>query len=146
MKDVDFAWVKPGLNLNGHTISVRKWPAPKLMNDPSDKDKTRASVFSAWFPGIVRLAFDAAAQGKGVKCESDGDLYIVGRLVSCTAGNTVAKAIIGFGAGTSTATWDIALIDRQNKEVLAGFHHKVGSHSSFSTLDTKAQSGTCQRL
>jgi hypothetical protein len=136
MKGVDYAWVKPGLNLNGHVISVRKWPLPKLESE-SDRNKARANVFSVWFPQNLRLGLSSIGQGK-LKVEGEGDIYLIGRIVACKAGSRAAKAIIGFGAGTEAATFDLALVNHQTKEILAGFHHRVASHWT-STLDTKSQ-------
>jgi len=137
MENVDWAWIKPGLNLNGHTVTVLKWQNFKIQST-SDKDITRASVFRAWFPGNLRLACETNWQGK-VKVANEGDILLTGRVVDCNAGSVVAKSLIGFGAGSENATWDLALVDKASKEVLAAFHHRVISATGFSTLDTKAQ-------
>ena len=137
MENVDWAWIKPGLNLNGHTVVVTKWQNHKIRSTKV-KDVTRASVFRAWFPGNLRLACETNWQGK-VTVANEGDIALVGRVVECDAGSAVAKALIGFGAGSESATWDLALVDKATQEILAAFHHRVVSASGFSTLDTKAQ-------
>ncbi|MCS7182318.1 MAG: DUF4410 domain-containing protein [Thermoanaerobaculum sp.] len=67
----------------------------------------------------------------------EGELVLTGRIVDCNAGSWAAKIWIGMGAGASSATWDIKLVDRQSGDTLLALHHRAISGTDRSTIDDK---------
>lgn len=136
--DVDFFWMKPGLDLNGRTIAMKVWEDPAMLRKGRDgKDNAKATALTDSFPGMLRGALSGALTGKVKVSRTEGDLELLGRFVDANAGSKAAKWLIGLGAGSETATWDLKIVDAKTKEVLVAVHHRAISGTAMSTIDDK---------
>jgi hypothetical protein len=136
--DVDFFWVKPGLDLSGHVIHMKPWEDPAMLRKGRDgKDNAKATEITDSFPGMLRGALTGAFNGKAKVSRSEGDLALVGRFVDANAGSKAAKWLIGLGAGSETATWDLKILDAKSGEVLLAVHHRAISGTAMSNIQDK---------
>ncbi len=136
--DVDFFWVKPGLNLAGRTIQMKAWEDPSMLRKGRDgKDNAKATELTDAFPAMLRGALAGAFNGKAKVSRTEGDLTLTGRFVDANAGNKVAKWLIGLGAGSETATWDLKVLDTKTGEVLLAVHHRAISLTAMSNIQDK---------
>ncbi|GLH73209.1 hypothetical protein GETHLI_17110 [Geothrix limicola] len=136
--DVDYYWIKPGLNLGGHTVFMKAWEDPAMLRKGRDgKDNAKATELTDSFPGMLRGALTGAFNGKAKVSRSDGDLALVGRFVDANAGSKAAKWLIGLGAGSETATWDLKIVDAKSGEVLMAIHHRAISGTAMSNIQDK---------
>lgn len=137
--DIDYFWVKPGFDLQGRTLFVGPWEDPVMLakkkRDP--KDSAKASELTDLFPGRLRGALSHALSGIATVSRDSGDVAVVGRIVDCNAGSKAAKMMIGWGAGSSNATWDLKFVDRASGELLLAVHHRVVSGTTMSEVDDK---------
>lgn len=137
---LDYFWVKPGLSLEGARIQVAEWPDPVFLGSKADvdnKDSARAFELSGSMPGWIRGALSNALTGYAEVSKDDGDYVLSGRFVDVNAGNQVAKWMVGLGAGSATATWDIKLTDKKTGELVAAIHHRSVSGTRMSDIDDK---------
>lgn len=136
--DVDFFWVKPGLNLAGRTLQMKAWEDPTMLRKGRDgKDNAKATELTDAFPAMLRGALAGAFNGKAKVSRTEGDLTLTGRFVDANAGNKVAKWLIGLGAGSETATWDLKVLDTKTGEVLLAVHHRAISLTAMSNIQDK---------
>ncbi len=68
---------------------------------------------------------------------TSGDIVVEGRIVDCSTGNRAAKVLVGLGAGAGSTVIDVRFKDAASGEVVAGFHHRVVSGTSWSTTGSK---------
>jgi hypothetical protein len=137
-EDVDFFWIKPGLDLGGHSIFMKPWEDPVMLRKGRDgKDNAKATELTDSFPGMLRGALTGAVNGKAKFSRTEGDLVLVGRFVDANAGSKAAKWLIGMGAGSETATWDLKVVDPKTGELLLAVHHRVISGTAMSTIQDK---------
>ena len=140
-EDVDYLWVSPGFALDGKKIAFAPWPEPKFLGaDAGDrdlKDKRLAEEMNADMPEIWGGAFRRGFGDRITLAEEGADLRVEGRIVDCSAGSNVAKALVGWGAGAGNTTIDLRFVDTSSGEVVAGLHHRVVSGTSWSTTDSK---------
>ncbi|HJV90434.1 MAG TPA: DUF4410 domain-containing protein [Holophagaceae bacterium] len=135
---VDFVWVKPGLKLAGHTIWMKPWEDPAMLNKDRDgKDNAKATVLTDTIPSTLRGALTGAFGAKAKFSRSEGDLELIGRIADCNAGSAAAKWFVGFGAGSETVTFDFKIVDPKSGEVLFAAHHRTISGTNMSTIDGK---------
>lgn len=139
-KEIDFLWVKPGLNLAGHQIRLRSWePAVMLQKQRDERDVKKADELTYLFPLVLRNTLGSAF-GKRVKLSSsDGDLTLTGRFVDVNAGSQNAKLFIWMGAGSGTATWDLKLVDSRTNELMLAVHHRCVSGSALTEVQDKLE-------
>lgn len=136
--DVDFFWMKPGLVLNDRIIAMKVWEDPVMLRKGRDgKDNAKATALTDSFPGMLRGALSGALTGKVKVSRTDGDLELLGRFVDANAGSKAAKWLIGLGAGSETATWDLKIVDAKTRELLVAVHHRAISGTAMSTIDDK---------
>ncbi|WP_243287404.1 DUF4410 domain-containing protein [Geothrix terrae] len=136
--DVDFFWIKPGLDLTGHTVFMKPWEDPAMLRKGRDgKDNAKATELTDSFPGMLRGALTGAVNGKAKVSRTEGDLTLVGRFVDANAGSKAAKWLIGLGAGSETATWDLKVVDTKTGELLLAVHHRSISGTAMSTIQDK---------
>lgn len=136
--DVDFFWVKPGLDLTGRTVWMKPWDDPAMLRKGRDgKDHAKATALTDSFPGMLRGALSGAVNGKVKVSRSEGDVVLLGRFVDANAGSKAAKWLIGLGAGSETATWDLKLVDAKTGELLVALHHRAISGTAMSSIDDK---------
>lgn len=136
--EVDFYWIKPGLDLAGRTVHMRPWEDPTMLRKGRDgKDNAKATELTDTFPGMLRGALTGAVHGKVKWSRTEGDLALVGRFVDANAGSKAAKWLIGLGAGSETATWDLKILDPKTGEVLLAVHHRAISGTAMSTIQDK---------
>lgn len=137
--DIDYLWVKPGFSIEGRTIHVAPWEdfvfLQKAKRDA--KDASKAGELTELMPSRLRGMLVQVLDGKAKVSRDEGDLVLVGRFVDVNAGSKAAKWIVGFGAGSATATWDLKLVDRASGEVLAAIHHRAVSGTNMSEIDDK---------
>lgn len=136
--DVDFFWIKPGLDLSGRTIHMKPWDDPAMLRKGRDgKDNAKATELTDSFPGMLRGALSGAFNGKAKVSRSEGDLALVGRFVDANSGSKAAKWLVGFGAGSETATWDLKILDLKTGELLLAVHHRAISGTAMSNIQDK---------
>ncbi len=136
--DVDFFWIKPGLDLTGHTLYMKPWDDPAMLRKGRDgKDNAKATEITDSFPGMLRGALNGAFNGKAKVSRTEGDLVLVGRFVDANAGSKAAKWLIGLGAGSETATWDLKILDPKSGETLLAVHHRAISGTAMSNIQDK---------
>lgn len=137
-EDVDFFWIKPGLDLTGHTLHMKPWDDPVMLRKGRDgKDNAKATELTDAFPAMLRGALAGAFNGKAKVSRTEGDLALTGRFVDANAGNKVAKWLIGLGAGSETATWDLKILEPKTGEVLVAVHHRAISLTAMSNIQDK---------
>lgn len=136
--DIDYLWVREGFSLDGTTVHVASWQEPAFLGKDRDtKDKARAHELTDNMPRWLRGVLASALSGRAEVSSEGGDLRLEGRFVDVNAGSNAAKWLVGFGAGSATATWDMKLVDVETGEILAGFHHRSVSGTSMSDVDDK---------
>ena len=137
---LDYFWVKPGFSLQGKTIQIADWPDPVFLGakgDVDNKDSARAFELSGSMANWIRGTLSNALSGYAQASKDDGDYVLSGRFVDVNAGNKVAKWMVGFGAGSATATWDMKLVDKKTGELVAAIHHRSVSGTHMSDIDDK---------
>ena len=135
---IDYLWVKPGFQLAGRKIQVEDWADPHFLGKKRDaKDSAKAVELSEKLPGLVRGALMSALEGVAEVSRKEGDLAMSGRIVDCNAGSKAAKWLVGLGAGSASATWDMKLVDKASGEVVLALHHRVISGTTMSEIDDK---------
>lgn len=136
--DVDYAWVKPGLDLSGRVLFMKPWEDPAMLRKGRDgKDNAKATELTDSFPGMLRGALTGAFNGRAKVSRTEGDLILVGRFVDANAGSKAAKWLIGLGAGSETATWDLKVLDSKTGELLLAIHHRSISGTAMSNIQDK---------
>ena len=70
---------------------------------------------------------------------------LVGRLVDSNAGSMNAKFFVWMGAGSSTATWDMKLVDAISGELVLAVHHRAVSGSALTEVQDKIEKW-CRRF
>lgn len=133
----DYLWVKDGFTVEGRTIRVAPWPSPTFSKKRDAKDGAKAEELTELMPSRLRGALNASLAGKATASKEEGDLVLEGRFVDVNAGSKAAKWIVGFGAGSATATWDMKLVDPESGEVLVAIHHRSISGTHLSDIDDK---------
>ncbi|MBP1772957.1 MAG: hypothetical protein H6P99_2120 [Holophagaceae bacterium] len=101
------------------------------------KDNAKATELTDSFPGMLRGALTGAFNGKAKVSRTEGDLTLIGRFVDANAGSKAAKWLIGLGAGSETATWDLKVVDPKTGELLLAVHHRAISGTAMSTIQDK---------
>jgi hypothetical protein len=139
--EIDYLWVSDGFDLNGKSLHFKAWPEPKFLgpkaSERDEKDMRLAKMMSSTMHEVFSSAF-AKAYGDRIKTSFDsGDILVEGRIVDSSTGNTAAKMWVGFGAGAGNTTIDVRFVEAASGKVLAGFHHRVVSGTSWSTTDGK---------
>ncbi|HJW42942.1 MAG TPA: DUF4410 domain-containing protein [Geothrix sp.] len=136
--DVDFFWIKPGLDLTGRVLWMKPWDDPAMLRKGRDgKDNAKATELTDSFPGMLRGALTGAFNGKAKVSRTEGDLALTGRFVDANAGSKAAKWLVGLGAGSETATWDLKVMDPKTGELLLAVHHRAISGTAMSTIQDK---------
>lgn len=136
--DVDFFWIKPGLDLSGRVLWMKPWEDPAMLRKGRDgKDNAKATELTDTFPGMLRGALTGAFNGKAKVSRTEGDLALIGRFVDANAGSKAAKWLIGLGAGSETATWDLKVVDPKTGELLLAVHHRAISGTAMSNIQDK---------
>ncbi len=139
LDEVDYLWVKPGFNLAGRTFHIEAWDDPisasKNKRDP--KDAAKAAELTEAFPARLAGGLAAALDGIAKVSRKEGDIAVVGRIVDCNAGSKAAKFLVGMGAGSASATWDLKFVDRASGELLLAVHHRAISGSYLTDVDDK---------
>ena len=142
----DFIWIKPGLNLVGRQIWVRSWDKPVALKAGRDeKDFKQAAELTYMFPLILRNTLGPALGSRVKLSGSKGEFMLVGRLVDSNAGSMNAKFFVWMGAGSSTATWDMKLVDAISGELVLAVHHRAVSGSALTEVQDKIEKW-CRRF
>lgn len=138
VKNIDYLWVKPGFTVNGHKLAIQDWADPTLLGKKRDaKDSAKAVDVTEAMPGRLRGALMASLAGIAEVSRKEGDIAISGRIVDCNAGSKAAKWLVGMGAGSASATWDMKLVDAATGEVVVAIHHRAISGTTMSDIDDK---------
>lgn len=135
---VDYLWVKPGFEVRGHTLKIDAWQDHDFLGKKRDaKDAAKAAELTEMMPSRLRGALAAELDGVATVSRESGDLIVTGRFVDCNAGSKAAKLLVGMGAGSAAATWDIKITDAATGELLVAAHHRVISGTALSEIDDK---------
>lgn len=117
---------------------MKPWEDPVILEKGRDgKDNAKATELTDSFPGMLRGALAGTFHGKAKVSRTEGDLTLLGRFVDANAGSKAAKWLIGFGAGSETATWDLKVIDTKTGELLLAIHHRAISGTAMSNIQDK---------
>lgn len=139
-KEIDFFWMKPGLDLAGRKIRLPGWePAAMLKPGRDEKDFKKAAELTYLFPLILRNKLGPAFGSRVKLSSTEGDLVLMGRLVDVNAGSQDARLLIWMGAGSSTATWDLKLVDAHSGDLLLAVHHRCISGSAMTEVQDKME-------
>lgn len=139
-KDIDYLWVKEGFSLQGRTLHIQPWADPEFLAERgrrSPRDAAKAGELTELMPGRLRGALSVTLSGIAEVSRERGDILVTGRLVDCKAGSRTAKVMVGMGAGTATATWDMKFTDAETGELLVAIHHRAASRSSMTEIDDR---------
>lgn len=139
--DIDYLWVKPGFSLAGRTLHMQAWDDPQFLASSKKKrdakDSAKAAELTDLMPSRLFGGLSQSLDGVATVSKREGDLILIGRIVDCDAGSKAAKFLIGLGAGSANATWDIKIVDASSKEVLLALHHRAISVTAMSEIDDK---------
>ncbi len=138
--EIDYLWVKPGFTLAGRTLHVQAWDDPQFLGAKKKrdaKDSAKASELTDLMPSRLFGGLSQSLDGVAKVSKREGDLILTGRIVDCDAGSKAAKWLVGLGAGSAGATWDIKIVDASSKELLVAIHHRAISATAMSEIDDK---------
>jgi Domain of unknown function (DUF4410) len=137
-EEIDYLWVADGFSLQGKTLKIADWEDPQFLGKKRDaKDSARAYDVTASMPNWLRGGLGNALKGVAEVSRDQGDVVLTGRLVDCNAGSKAAKWIVGLGAGSAAATWDMKFVDAQSGQLLAAIHHRAISGTAMSDIGDK---------
>jgi hypothetical protein len=135
---VDYLWVKPGFSVEGKTIQVAPWQDPVFLGKKRDaKDSAKAVDLTDRMSGLLRGGLTVGLEGTAKVSREAGDYKLEGRVVDVNAGSKGAKWMVGFGAGSAAATWDIKITDAATGELLVAIHHRSISGTMMSEIEDK---------
>ncbi len=141
-EEIDYLWVKPGFELGGRTLHFEEWPEPTefLGEDGKERDENdyrlgrqMASEMHRSFADVFNRHYKAELPSS----VEEGEILVQGRVVDCSTGSTAAKVWVGMGAGAGSTAIDVRFVDQASGKVMAGFHQRVVSGTSWSTTDSK---------
>ena len=139
--EIDYLWVSEGFELDGKSFHFVDWEEHTFLGEDADKrdenDHRMARQLTGEMPDSFSRAFGREFGDRASTSTESGDIEVVGRIVDCSTGSTVAKALVGFGAGSGNTTMDVKFVDKASGRVVAAFHHRVVSGSTWSTTDSK---------
>ena len=136
--DIDYFWVKPGFSLQGRKLHITEWSDPELLGEKRDaKDSAKATELTESMPGLIRGSLKTALQGIAEVSKEEGNLAVTGQIVDCNAGSKAAKWLVGMGAGSASATWNLKITDTASGEVVLALHHRSISGTNMSEIDDK---------
>lgn len=134
-EEIDYLWVDPGFSVAGHTIRVAPWEDPTFLGEKRDsKDHAKAEELTERMPSLLKGSLGATL-GDGRVSKEKGDLVLSGRFVDVSAGSKAAKWLVGMGAGSAFATFDIKIT--QGGKTVAAIHHRVISGTVMSEVEDK---------
>jgi hypothetical protein len=135
---VDYLWVKPGFTVTGKTLWVKAWQEPVWLGGKRDgKDAAKAEELTEFMPSRLKGALTSALGEKAKVSREEGELVLEGRFVDVNAGSKAAKWLVGMGAGSATATWNLKITDRASGELLVAVHHRCISGTHMSEIQDK---------
>ena len=135
---VDYLWVKPGFTVKGKTIHVQTWTDPVLLDKKRDaKDSALASKLTDEMPGLIRGSLSSSLADVAKISRESGDLALTGRFVDSDAGSKTAKWLVGMGAGSASATWDMKIVDVASGGIVAAIHHRAISGTKMTEEEDK---------
>jgi hypothetical protein len=139
--EIDYLWVKEGFAVAGRTLVFKEWPEPEFLGedaaDRDEDDRRLARMMSSDMARTFAEVWGERLAGRVETSLESGDVVVEGRVVDCSTGSTATKVLVGFGAGSGNTTIDVKLTDAESGELLAGFHHRVVSGTTWSTTDSK---------
>lgn len=135
---VDYLWVKDGFTVKGKSVYAEPWEDHVFLGDKRDaKDAAVVETLTVQMPLWIRGALGSSLEGVATVGKDSGDLVITGRFVDCNAGNMAAKWLVGMGAGSGSATWDMKIVDKATGELVVAIHHRSISGTHLSDVSTK---------
>lgn len=137
-ENVDYLWVREGFTVKGKTVYAAPWEDHVFLGDKRDaKDAAMAVQLTEGMPSWIRGALSTSLEGVAKTTKEGGDLEIVGRFVDVNAGNMAAKFLVGMGAGSGYATWDLKIVDKATGEMVVAIHHRSVSGTQMSDVPGK---------
>ena len=140
-EEIDYLWVKDGVELKGKTFHFKEWPEPDFIgpkaDERDDKDRRLARQMASDMHNSLAEIWNGEFSGSLSSSTEEGDILVEGRIVDCSTGSRAAKMMVGFGAGAGSTVIDVRFTDKESGEVVAGFHHRVVSGTSWSTTGSK---------
>ncbi len=137
---LDYLWVREDFEFSGHTLHFVEWPEPDFLGesaeDRDEEDHRLARMLNGEMAQTFAEAFGDEIKGITTSLEP-GDVVVEGRIVDCSTGNSTAKILVGFGAGSGNTTIDLKFTDSESGELLVAMHHRVVSGTSWSTTESK---------
>ena len=138
---VDYLWVREGFEIDGNTFHFLPWGKPQFLGRIGAKrDENDHRLAESMNPHIAKTFADTLGRtwsGRAKTSTSRGNIKVRGRIVDCSTGNTAAKVIVGFGAGSGKTTFDLKFTDAATGELVMAIHHRVVSGTVWSTTDSK---------
>ncbi len=139
-KGVDYLWVKPGFSLEGRTLRFAPWEEAEFRGEEASerdvKDKQLASDLTSKLPVVFTRQFKFVLGPRVPMVDSGEQITAVGRIVDCSTGSAAAKILVGMGAGSGSATFDLRFMNAATGEIQAALHHRAVSVHSSSTTES----------
>lgn len=140
-EEIDYFWVSQGFDLDGKSFHFVDWEEHQFLGDGADKrdenDHRMARQMTGEMADALARAFGQEFGNRASTSTGSGDIKVVGRIVDCSTGSTVAKALVGWGAGSGNTTIDVKFVEKSTGKVVAAMHHRVVSGTNWSTTDSK---------
>jgi len=140
-EEIDYFWARDGFSLDGESFHFAEWEEPHFLGEDAGKrdenDHRLARQLTADMPESFSSVFGRSFGNRASTSTEEGKIRVVGRIVDCSTGSVVAKALVGFGAGAGGTTIDVKFIEKSSGEVVAALHHRVVSGTNWSTTDSK---------
>lgn len=135
MDEADYFWVKPGFSAEGRTLHIHPWPEPRFIGEDADErdreDEDLAENMAERMDDIIADIWGDELEGYATVSLDSGDIDVQGRIVDASTGSVVASAIVGWGAGSGSATVDLKFLDAATGELLVAIHHRETMDASW---------------
>jgi len=131
--DLDYIYHDAAVNLRNATIQVMDFemlaPEPEDEADEDDQDDVRwADAGKRFKEIIIQKATPEIKPKYGIAFTSGGADYVMkGRILEFNRGSRAARFFVGFGAGSGYLTFDMKIMDKSGKIVLAAHHKRLAA-------------------
>jgi hypothetical protein len=139
VEEADYLWVKDGFDIDGHTFHFKEWAVTFLGDDEHDRDasdRRLAKSMAEAMPDMLEEYLGDEWEGKASTSRGSGDVVVEGRVVDCSTGNTAARIVVGWGAGSAHCTVELKFTDASSGELLAAVHNRSSAGMSWDDTET----------